>query len=77
MIPLYATVQTCAAFFFFINHLQVSEYIAECARILDKSGLKYQVRTLLHSVSSYSTDTAAATIRCSTFAFSIHFITVH
>ena len=28
------------------NHLQVAEYIAEGARILDKSGLKYQVRTL-------------------------------
>ena len=28
------------------NHRQVAEYIAECARILDKSGLKYQVRTL-------------------------------
>ena len=27
------------------NHFQVSEYIAECARILEKSGLKYQVRT--------------------------------
>ncbi|KAF8470398.1 hypothetical protein DFH94DRAFT_637495, partial [Russula ochroleuca] len=24
----------------------VAEYIAECARILDKSGLKYQVRTV-------------------------------
>ena len=24
-------------------HQQVAEYIAECARILDKSGLKYQV----------------------------------
>ena len=30
---------------FWSSHLQVSEYIAECARILDKSGLKYQVRT--------------------------------
>ncbi len=28
-------------------HLQVAEYIAECARILDKSGLKYQVRVTL------------------------------
>ena len=26
------------------NPLQVAEYIAECARILEKSGLKYQVR---------------------------------
>ena len=25
-------------------NLQVAEYIAECARILEKSGLKYQVR---------------------------------
>jgi hypothetical protein len=26
------------------HYLQVAEYIAECARILEKSGLKYQVR---------------------------------
>jgi len=58
-------------------YLQVSEYIAECARILDKSGLKYQVRTfstpcleLTHSADIV----AAATIRCSTYvlAYSIH-----
>jgi hypothetical protein len=27
------------------HYLQVAEYIAECARILEKSGLKYQVRS--------------------------------
>jgi uncharacterized protein (DUF1330 family) len=32
------------AVLFRLDRLQVAEYIAECARILDKSGLKYQVR---------------------------------
>ena len=30
--------------------LQVAEYIAECARILEKSGLKYQVRVTVYMV---------------------------
>jgi hypothetical protein len=38
-------------------NLQVAEYIAECARILEKSGLKYQVRNFrLESAYSDSVD---------------------
>ena len=54
MTPLYAHVPRCppVPFVLDLNILQVAEYIAECARILDKSGLKYQVCAL----SSQSTE---------------------
>lgn len=41
MTPLYARPPTTRLL---AHYLQVAEYIAECARILEKSGLKYQVR---------------------------------
>jgi uncharacterized protein YqgV (UPF0045/DUF77 family) len=43
MTPLYAHISPVP---FVLNLLQVAEYIADCARILDKSGLKYQVCAL-------------------------------
>ena len=46
MTLLYAHVSRCPTVPFVLNLLQVAEYIAECARILDKSGLKYQVCAL-------------------------------
>ena len=46
MTHLYAQVLLIITLPFRPNLPQVAEYIAECARILDKSGLKYQVRVL-------------------------------
>lgn len=50
MILLYAPVLQWRHLDFRSNPLQVAEYIAECARILEKSGLKYQVRVTVYIV---------------------------
>ena len=30
-------------------HIQVAEYVAECVRVLEKTGLKFKVRVMLAS----------------------------